>query len=187
MDSKKPESNDYFFVLTGGPGVGKTSVIDYLENKSLRCVKEVARGIIKKQLQNDGEALPWKNKNLYKDLMLDLSVEDYVEANRQDKEIRFFDRGIPDTLAYAYLEKLPITKKLRFYAQKYRYNTTVFIFPPWKEIYKTDNERKQQFDEVIRTHKIIIQTYQNCGYKTIVMPKESVEHRGEFILNCINN
>lgn len=153
----------------------------------MQCFKEAARGIIKDQLQNDGEALPWGDKNLYKDLMLDLSVEDYMEADRQAKQITFFDRGIPDTLAYAHIEGLTLSKELRWYAQNYRYNKTVFIFPPWKEIYQTDNERKQQFDEVIRTHNIMVQIYQNCGYEPVIMPKTSVEHRAEFILNRINN
>src|SRR5699024_7205525 len=182
MNSIKPKNNNSFYVLTGGPGVGKTSVIDDLQSKNMRCIKEVARGIIKEQLQNNDAALPWKNKTLYKDLMLDLSVKDYIRANEQEIGLTFFDRGIPDTLAYAHLEKLPISKGLRSYDQKFRYNTTVFIFPPWKENYQTDNERKQQFDEVVRTHKIMIQTYKNCGYEPIIMPKTSIEYRTEFIL-----
>lgn len=185
MDSIKLKRNDNFFVLTGGPGVGKTSVINYLQSKKKRCIKEAARGIIKEQLSNNGDGLPWKNKILYKDLMLDLSVKDYIEAGRQKVRLTFFDRGIPDTLAYAHLEKLPISKKLQSYAKKYRYHTTVFVFPPWKEIYQTDDERKQQFDEVKKTHKIMVKTYQSCGYEPIIMPKRSIKYRAEFILEHI--
>lgn len=183
MDSIIPKRNDHFYVFTGGPGVGKTSVINYLQNKRIRCIKEAARSIIKDQSQTNAEALPWKNKNLYKKLMLNFSIKDYRRASCQENELTFFDRGIPDTLAYAYLEELSISKELRWYAQKYRYNTTVFVFPPWKEIYQTDNERKQQFDEVVRTNEIIIQTYQSCGYEPVIIPKTSVQHRTEFILH----
>src|SRR5690554_5008056 len=135
MEPENLMSNNHFFIFTGGPGVGKTSVIKYLETRNIRCIKEAARGIIKKQLQQGGKALPWRDKNLYKNLMMELSVKDYLKTSKQDKKITFFDRGIPDTLAYAYLENLPVSANLLSLSKNYRYNTSVFIFPPWKEIY----------------------------------------------------
>lgn len=186
MEPENLMCNNHFFIFTGGPGVGKTSVIKYLETRNIRCVKEAARGIIKKQLQQGGKALPWRDKNLYKNLMMELSVKDYLKTSKQDKKITLFDRGIPDTLAYAYLENLPVPDNLLSYSKNYRYNTTVFIFPPWKEIYKPDSERKQQFHEVVKTHKIMIQTYKKCGYEPVTIPKAGIEDRSEFIMHYIN-
>lgn len=48
------------YVITGGPGTGKTSLIEALERDGLKTIKEVARDIIKEQQQQGGEALPWK-------------------------------------------------------------------------------------------------------------------------------
>ncbi len=38
------------------------------------------------------------------------------------------------------------------YAENWGYNKTVFILPPWQEIYEKDNERKQDWDAVVNSH-----------------------------------
>ena len=48
-------------VITGGPGFGKTSIIDELESRNFPCQHEVSRTIIKEQLEIGGDILPWKN------------------------------------------------------------------------------------------------------------------------------
>ena len=186
MNHENQQHNAHFFILSGGPGVGKTAVLNTLKDNGRTCIQEAARDIIKNQISQDGEALPWKNKEEYKKLMLYRSVKDYQRASKQKQQITFFDRGIPDTLAYAHLESLAISEDLRFYSQQYRYNSTVFIFPPWRKIYQTDSERKQSFGEVISTHKIMIKTYKHCGYTPVMVPKRTVQERRNFILNYIN-
>lgn len=185
MKHKDPKHNKHFFILSGGPGVGKTTVLTALLQDGWTCIREAARVIIQSQQSQDGEALPWKNKEQYKKLMLQQSVKDYERASIQKQQITFFDRGIPDTLAYARLEDLVLSKALRFYSQHYRYNTTVFIFPPWGEIYQTDSERKQSFDEVIATHRVMIETYRTCGYDPVLVPKTTIRRRCDFILDYI--
>lgn len=186
MRHTKSKYNRHFFILTGGPGVGKTSVIRALSDLHFHCVDEAARQIIQHQVRTKQNAVPWYDKERYKTLMLERSIADYRQTEQMAQKITFFDRGIPDTFAYARLEKLSITKKLRFYSQYYRYNKTVFIFPPWEQIYQTDAERKQSFGEVKRTHQIMIKTYEHLGYSLIEVPQKSVDARVEFILSRIH-
>jgi predicted ATPase len=187
MNHENRICNEHFFILTGGPGVGKTTVLDALQHSGWTCIPEAARPIIQNQQAQNGEALPWKNKEQYTNQMLCKSVKDYKKAFRGKKEITFFDRGIPDTLAYADLEDLTIPDDLRFYSQHYRYNTSVFLFPPWREVYRTDDQRKQSFEEVISTHQIMVQTYRSCGYTPIVVPRTTVQERCNFILDYITH
>lgn len=125
-----------FIVITGGPGAGKTTLLNELQRSGYPYVPEVAREIIQAEMSYDGDALPWKNAIKYRDLMLDRSIESYHRAlsNRSGHTL-FFDRGIPDTLAYTNLIRAPISERLESAVQKYRYNKQVFILPPWKEIY----------------------------------------------------
>ena len=44
------------------------------------------------------------------------------------------------------------------------YNPIVFILPPWKEIYQTDNERKQDWQEAEHTYFQMKSTYEKYGY-----------------------
>ncbi|MCW9708067.1 AAA family ATPase [Fodinibius salsisoli] len=182
---KHPIHNNHFFILSGGPGVGKTTVLTALQKDGRTCIREAAREIIRYQQSQSGDALPWKDKEQYKKRMLYKSVKDYEEASDQKQRISFFDRGIPDTLAYARLEGLAISDDLRFYSQHYRSNSTVFIFPPWQKIYRKDSERKQSFGEVIATHKMMKQVYRACGYQPVLVPKTTTVKRCNFILNYI--
>lgn len=90
------------YVLTGGPGVGKTSLLNAMATDGIATVPEVARAIIKQQLATGGDALPWKNKERYTDLMLAASIQDYRRVVvEQTQRTHFFDRSVIDAVCYA--------------------------------------------------------------------------------------
>lgn len=175
-----------FIIITGGPGSGKTTLLDEIFKTNYNYIPEVAREIIRTQVSSEGDALPWKNVKKYCDLMLDKSIESFISAmTNPQKQPIFFDRGIPDTLAYTRLINIPISKKLESATRRYVYNKKVFILPPWKEIYKNDSERKQDFEEALATYKIMFETYKYLGYELIEVPKLSVEERASFIIKNV--
>ncbi|MFD0710826.1 AAA family ATPase [Paenibacillus sp. GCM10027626] len=176
--------NEQFIIITGGPGAGKTTLLHEMKRRGQRYVPEVAREIIQSEISLNGDALPWKNTTKYRDRMLDHSIESYLEAMAQPKDHRlFFDRGIPDTLAYSKLISIPISNKLAAAVQNYRYCKQVFILPPWEEIYHTDHERLQGFDEAVATYRIMVETYTELGYELIEVPKLDVGQRADFVIN----
>lgn len=175
---------DNYYILTGGPGSGKTTLIEALAQSSYSCIPEVAREIISEQIRDNGSALPWQDYVLYTEIMLERSVLSYTETAKKHitNQPVFFDRGIPDTLCYAELTKQPITEKMTAYAREYRYNRNVFILPPWEAIYHTDAERKQSWEEAVATYEQMVQTYRQHGYTIIEVPQDTVENRLAFIL-----
>ncbi|RKS25313.1 putative ATPase [Flavobacterium endophyticum] len=179
--------NEYFYILTGGPGVGKTAVLDELQKSGYSTVPETARAIIKEQIATAGEALPWKNKERYMELMLLASVESYKDAAAAASlSPLFFDRGILDAFCYAAIIGKDPTSEMQEIATTYRYSSTVFIFPPWKAIYETDSERKQDWNEAEATFEQMKKTYEAYGYKVIEVPKGTVAERKDFILHQIH-
>lgn len=130
--------------------------------------------------------MPWADKEKFTLLMLEYSIESFIE-NKNNSCITFFDRGIPDTLAYSNLIGLKPSAELLESTRKCRYNPIVFALPPWETIYQTDSERKQTFKEAIDTYKAIVNTYTNCDYRLIEVQKLDAKKRVDFILSIIEN
>lgn len=181
------KNNDNFFVITGGPGAGKTTLLNALKKRGYKVVSEIAREIIKEQKEINGQALPWKNRELYKDIMFERSILSYEQLDKQqvNENPIFFDRGFLDTFCYVQLIQSELSKRMKTYAENYRYNKMVFVLPPWLEIYAKDSERKQDWEEAVITHRKMIETYGNYGYEIIEVPKVSVKERVDFVLNKI--
>jgi putative protein kinase ArgK-like GTPase of G3E family len=62
-------NNPNLFIISGGPGSGKTTVIRELVKLGFPHVPEVARQIIQEQMQVGGTALPWGDREAYTRLM----------------------------------------------------------------------------------------------------------------------
>lgn len=174
------------FIITGGPGVGKTSLINALNKRGFKTVPEEARIIIQKQILTNGDGLPWKNKNVYSELMLNASIETYlIISSKESSDIVFFDRGILDSICYMKMENISIPAEIESDLNKYRYHEKVFLLPPWLEIYETDNERKQTWEEAVYTYEEMKQTYLEYGYEIIEVPKGIIGERCDFVITTI--
>jgi predicted ATPase len=179
------QSNDRLFVITGGPGVGKTAILCELERRGFSRVPEAARQIIQEQVRAGGNAVPWLDTERYASLMLKRSVEDYLKHSTAT-HATFFDRGILDTFTHARVSGFRLSEAAYLEAQKYRYNRMVLMAPPWREIYETDSERKQTFEESLVVYRVNSEVYREYGYDMVEIPCAPVEKRVEFILDAIS-
>jgi predicted ATPase len=173
-----------FFVITGGPGSGKTTLLKELESRGYSCMPEVARQIIQEQVRSAGIALPWGDRELYTSMMLERSVDVFRRAVPLAKPV-FADRGLPDTLGYARLIGITDDRAIRRACKEHRYAKKVFFAPEWKEIYKTDADRRQGFAEAAKTADVLRQVYAECGYQVIELPKASAQKRADFVLSQV--
>jgi predicted ATPase len=98
----------------------------------------------------------------------------------------FSDRGIPDTLGYARLIGLRDISAIEAACRHYRYAPLVFLAPPWKEIYETDSERKQDFAEAERTFEVVSGAYRQCGYELVQLPRLTPSARARFVLDQLH-
>lgn len=180
--------NNNFYIITGGPGAGKTTLIKELKRYQFETIDENARKIIKEQMASGGEGLPWKNKELYAKLMVEASLKSYQKASEKNTySPTFFDRGILDAICYMKMEKIPISNDVKRCVKQHLYNSCVFLLPPWKEIYKSDKERKQNWEEAELTYTKMKETYLEYNYRIIEIPKMTAKERAQFIIHTINN
>ena len=54
-----------FFLFTGGPGVGKTTLLRHLQGLGERVVEETHRAVIAEQAAAGGRATPWDDRAAY--------------------------------------------------------------------------------------------------------------------------
>jgi predicted ATPase len=185
MTNSNPLYKAHCFVFTGGPGAGKTAVIEVLEKMGYRCMPEVARQIIREQVAKDGNAVPWKDMRQYTQMMQTKTIAAFDRAPDASAGTCFFDRGVPDVVCHARLNNIDVDNFLQNAAQQLRYNQHVFLFPPWEEIYRTDAERKQDFVTAIATYEVLKEVYRKYDYTLVEVPRMSIPERVEFVLEEI--
>jgi len=172
----------HLHVITGGPGTGKTTVLRELQQRGFGVAEEVARQIIREQIDGGGDAVPWADTKRYTQLMLERQIESFL-ALMSASSLTFCDRGIPDVLCYARITQLADSSAIISACQNFRYSQRVFMLPPWPEIYTTDTERKQTLEEAIETYYLMLATYRDCEYEVVEVPPGTVESRASLILH----
>ncbi len=172
---------DRFHVITGGPGAGKTTLIDALRRAGFACSVEAGRGIIQDQVAIDGPALPWQDRAAFAEQMLTWEMRSHHLAAQASGPV-FFDRGVPDVVGYLRLEDLPVPAHVQRATGRFRYNRRVFIAPPWPEIFHQDAERRQDHAEAARTFEALANVYQELRYELIELPRVPVEQRVAFLI-----
>ncbi|MGB7600722.1 MAG: AAA family ATPase [Candidatus Sulfotelmatobacter sp.] len=178
--------SDRLFIITGGLGSGKSTVIDALAERGISTMPEGGRTIIRDQVAIGGNALPWLDRRAFAELMLSWEMRSHRMALALKGPV-IFDRGVPDVLGYLRLSGLSIPSHVERAAQMFRYNRRAFIAPPWPEIFQIDAERKQSFEEAQATYEAMIESYSGLGYELIQLPLISRQERVNFLLGAIGN
>lgn len=179
------ENTDRFFVLTGGPGSGKSTLVEALGKAGYARSTEAGRGVIQDQVAMGGRALPWDDRPLFTELMLSWDIRSYRVAEAAPGLV-FFDRGVPDVVGYLRLIGLPVPAHMQKAAKTFRYNRRVFVAPPWEEIFASDAERKQDFSEAVRTYETLTSVYTEYDYDLVEIPRVPVAERVRFVLNAVH-
>lgn len=171
-------------VLIGGPGTGKSTVLNALEKQGYKCMPEVSREVTLQAKKDGIDQLFLTKPLLFSEKLLEGRERQYKEADKSKAEIVFFDRGVPSVHAYMRYFKTEFPPVFLKKSKEYQY-TKVFQFLPWEEIYTSDNERYETYEQSVLISKFLHEAYAELGYEIIDVPFGSVEERCNFILNSI--
>lgn len=171
-------------LFIGGPGSGKTSIIEELANKGYVCYPEISRQVTLEAQKSGIDQLFLKEPLLFSELLLKGRINQYENATKEQAKYVFIDRGIPDVLAYMHYIGDSYPPNFVEACKKHTY-TKIFILPPWEDIYISDNERYETYEQAQLIHQHLIDTYESYGYQLHEVPKADLETRIAFILNNI--
>lgn len=171
-------------VITGGPSTGKSSIIEKLCKIGYQCKSEISREIILESQKKGINQLFLQNPFKFSEIIFKKRKLEFKATNKSNDPFVFFDRGLPDVIAYMDYAKENFSKQFFADCNKYKYDY-VFILYPWQKIYKQDNERYETYDQCIEIHNFLVKWYKKLGYELTRVPETSVDDRINFILSNI--
>lgn len=172
-------------VITGGPGTGKTSIIEELEGHGHICFHEISRQITLEAQQKGIAQLFLKEPLLFSEMLLEGRIKQYSEAEKISSPLAFLDRGVPDVVAYMNYFGNDYPPVFNSICKEYPYDQ-VFILPPWEAIYTEDNERYESFEQAVSIYSYLAESYSSHGYRPIEVPHGPVKDRTSFILDHLH-
>jgi predicted ATPase len=170
-------------IVTGGPGAGKTALLNALQARGHTIVGDSARSII--QRRRASGLSPRPNPLEFANAVLQMDVESFV-CHAATRGRVFFERGIPDALGALNAVAPLRDNELRTWLSKYPYCPNVFVLPPWQAIYVNDAERDHTFEHAEWVYHVTRKWYRRLGgYRLIDVPKVSVEERCTYVLDAL--
>lgn len=171
-------------MITGASGAGKSTLLAALGDLGYCVVEEAALEILREQQAQGGRVLPWTDRPAFFEAVLARNIQNHQEAEALNAPV-FFDRGIPECLAWLQLSGVALAPRHLAAANQHRYAQTVFVAEPWPEVYVRNEERQASFERAARSYEPTVAAYVQTGYATCVLPKVSVQERVAFVLERV--
>jgi len=171
------------FVITGGPGFGKTTVVNLLDKLGFPVGHESARALLSNNIKQNESVNRLQIPPDFERIVATKRIEFLQSIDREI--IAFSDRGLPDQIAYSWYKKKTPSVFLSEMVSKNRYAPNVFVTPPWQSIFVQDEIRRETYEEAIEIHSSILKAYAQNGYDLVNLPLVNPEERIGFILNFL--
>lgn len=172
-----------YYIITGAPCTGKTTILEELKSRGYTCHSEIARKVIRENLDSGLEVFPWNQMQLFSDMVMDRMVE--LAKEFAPNELCFLDRSMVDLIGYMDFANKTPPDRYATEAKKIGYANKVFFLPVWEDIYTKDEERKESFDEAKAIGSALRKAYENIGFEIVDVPKGDVKSRVDFMMEVI--
>lgn len=167
------------YVLTGGPGSGKSSIILALEQQGEFVIREAAEDYIRFR-QAQGQKEPWTEPD-FQDRILDLQIQRESRIPYYAERV-FIDRGLADGLTYVAEGTKTYTRIKQASKTKYE---KIFIIALLDDIEKTAI-RRENYEEAKTIEDNLHRIYKELDYEPIRINSGPLEERVQDIKTKID-
>ncbi len=98
----------------------------------------------------------------------------------------FFDRCFLDGISYYQTFSDDNPNKYDDLIEDFRLYPTVFVTPPWGEIFSQDSKRKHSFEDAVSEYNRLLKFYAKSGYHVVEIPKTDTKTRLQFLITLLN-
>lgn len=173
-----------FVVVSGCSGGGKSTLIDALAARGFATMPEPGRRIVAEEQAGDGAALPWVDLAAFARRAIAMAIDDRAAAAVMPGWV-FFDRGVID--AAVALEHATGEAVVEALARAHPYHRTVFLTPPWPEIWTGDSARLHDLADAEAEYARLAAAWPALGYEVHVLPRVGVNARVEWMLGVLGD
>ncbi len=166
--------------ITGAPGGGKSSLLKEMAERGFVVSPEVARIILQAP---GGMSLRDSDPAAFAQRMLEAEMQAFEAAPISRTTI--FDRGFPDIVGFLRLEGLPVFPELDLACRSFRYHRKVYRARAWREIYRQDAERTQDWNGALASDEAVTDAWRRYGYEIVDLPLASVDERADFLAGAL--
>ena len=178
--SATPQIHTNWYVITGAPCCGKTTLIDQLAARGFKTVPETGRLYIEQEFAK-GRSLEEirQNEAGFVHHLFNLQAE--VERRLAPHDLLFLDRALPECITFHRINRLNPNEILPV-CTRYRY-ACIFIldrFPLQQDGVRTEDDLASDFlDEWLERDS------RTMGYNVVRVPVLSINDRLEYILDRV--
>ncbi len=173
-----------FVLITGCSGGGKSTLLAELAARGFATCEEPGRRVVREETECGGDALPWVDLKGFAIRAARLALDDLARAAERDG-ITFFDRGLIDAVCGLQRFGAAVPPDIAQAFVQIRYASTVFLAPPWPEIFTTDSERRHGLADARIEYDDLARGLPELGYTPMLLPTASVQARADFVVACI--
>lgn len=171
-----------FVIISGCSGGGKSTLLAELARRGHSVVSEPGRRIVAEERAGSGAALPWVNPSAFARRAVAMAQADLAAAAGRPGWV-FFDRGLVDAaVALQHVDGIPFERT----TGPVRFHRTVFLAPPWPELYRTDDDRRHGFDAAVAEYDRLLEAWRRLGYRLSILPRVSAEARADHVLAALS-
>lgn len=163
-------------VITGGPSVGKTTIITGLAERGYQVVHEFATQIIK-----EGEFLPWVDRASFQQEVLRRQIEAEGALEGYGHTV-FLDRGLFDGEAYYLYDKLAVPEIFHdLDASHYCLALLIEELP----FFDTTDVRRENLEFTREISKVLEHCYAARGVRVVRIPAMPPVERVDYVLEVV--